>query len=916
MATEVAAPAANGGPAAASKDDALADLLPDEEDLLYEEELLRNPYALRMWLRYLDARKTASPRKRYLLFERALNALPGSYKLWHAYLSERLLAVRGLAPNHPSVESLNNTFERAMVSMHKMPRIWLMYLDFLLGQKFITRTRRLFDRCLTSLPVTQHERIWPLYLRFIGEPGIPVETAVRVYRRYLRLEPTHSEEFIAYLKIKQLWGEAAKRLAGVVNDEAFRSLEGKSKHQMWLELCDLVTKHPNDVKDMRVEAILRSGIRRFTDEVGRLWTSLADYFIRRGMFERARDVYEEGLTSVITVRDFSLVYDALTQFEESLISAKMEQLADEPEAMEDFLLKDSGDDLDMRLARLEHLMERRPELLSSVMLRQNPHNVHEWHKRAKLFAANPTKQILCYTEAVKTVDPDKATGKPHSLWVSFAKLYERHGDLPNARIIFEKAVQARYKFVDDLATVWCEWAEMELRHKNFKRALELMRRATGRPARPRTREEEAGLPVKERLYRSLKLWSFYTDLEESLGTIESTKDVYESILDLRIATPQIVLNYAAFMMEHKFFEEAFRVYERGISLFKYPHVKDIWTSYLTQFVARYAGKKVERSRDLFRQAIEEAPAEESKPLFLAFAKYEEDHGLARNAMQIYDQAVKKVPERERLGVYEIYVARASDFFGVGKVREVYEGAIEAQPPFALTDADTRTLCLRYASLERRLGEVDRARAIFVHAASLADPRQDKDFWAEWNSFEVKHGNEETFREMLRIKRSVAAAFSQAHFNTTIIDAAAVGTGPTGTGALPAGEAGGAGGKRKRKGGDDMAALEAAVTGGAAAAPPALEPGTRVKGFVSAGIIQQNKGEAEGAGGVGAGAGAPAAPANPEELELGEEEAQEEAEEAQEGATAAGGDDEDVVLEQQAVPEGVFGALKKQRTEGL
>ena len=32
----------------------------------------------------------------------------------------------------------------------------------------------------------------------------------QVYRRYLKLEPTHAEEFIAYLKIKQLWGEAAK----------------------------------------------------------------------------------------------------------------------------------------------------------------------------------------------------------------------------------------------------------------------------------------------------------------------------------------------------------------------------------------------------------------------------------------------------------------------------------------------------------------------------------------------------------------------------------------------------------------------------------------------------------------------------------------------------------------------------------
>ena len=52
-------------------------------------------------------------------------------------------------------------------------------------------------------------------------------------------------------------------------------------------------------------------------------------------------------------------------------------------------------------------MERRPELLSSVMLRQNPHNVHEWHKRVKLFAGQPHKQILTFTEAVTTVDIDK-----------------------------------------------------------------------------------------------------------------------------------------------------------------------------------------------------------------------------------------------------------------------------------------------------------------------------------------------------------------------------------------------------------------------------------------------------------------------------------------------------------------------------
>jgi hypothetical protein len=43
------------------------------------------------------------------------------------------------------------------------------------------------------------------------------------------------------------WGEAARKLADVLDDDTFRSLEGKSKHQLWLELCDIITKHPKEV---------------------------------------------------------------------------------------------------------------------------------------------------------------------------------------------------------------------------------------------------------------------------------------------------------------------------------------------------------------------------------------------------------------------------------------------------------------------------------------------------------------------------------------------------------------------------------------------------------------------------------------------------------------------------------------------
>ena len=65
--------------------------------------------------------------------------------------------------------------------------------------------------------------------------------------------------------------------------------------------------------------------------------------------------------------------------------------------------------------------------------------------------------------------------------------------------------------------------------------------------------------VRRGLQRSLKVWTLYVDLEESLGTFDSVRAVYDRILDLKIATPQIIINYALFLEENKYYEEAFKV---------------------------------------------------------------------------------------------------------------------------------------------------------------------------------------------------------------------------------------------------------------------------------------------------------------------------------------------------------------------
>jgi hypothetical protein len=52
-------------------------------------------------------------------------------------------------------------------------------------------------------------------------------------------------------------------------------------------------------------------------------------------------------------------------------------------------------------------------------------------------------------------------------------------------------VQVAYKAVEDLAAVWCEWAEMEIRAHHFQQALALCRRATQQPAETLGRQADS-----------------------------------------------------------------------------------------------------------------------------------------------------------------------------------------------------------------------------------------------------------------------------------------------------------------------------------------------------------------------------------------------------------------------------------------
>lgn len=542
---------------------------------------------------------------------------------------------------------------------------------------------------------------------------------------------------------------------------------------------------------------------RLGEMEGTLWTRLAEYHVRAGDFELARSVYEEALDAITRVRDFSLVFDAYVRFEEGVIEALMELMEDEDEDMAEDEMKDgNGDskgdenedldiilgdhvqnaagasddnpgasaDVELAISRAEHLTSRRPLLLNRVLLRQNPHNVGEWIKRSELYIdlGEVDMGAAALEESLKSVSSRKAVnGSPSTLVLSLIDIYEnQQKDVDAARNLLERVCSKNeYEFQDseDLAQCHATWVELEIRQENWDMALELARRAvSGNVGRK-------GSKAARGLSRSLRLWNLLFDMEESLGTIQTTKDAYDRALEWKVATPSHVLNYASFLKEKKYFEESFAAYERGLGLFPSPHAGAIllWKNYLNDFLERYEGSKTPRARELFDRCLAECPSENASEFYLLYGEYEEKYGLTKRALGVYERMCSAVPAAEKYTAYRLYIAKAIHYLGVTSARPIYEAAISA-----LEDGPASRICLEYAKMETGLRETDRARTVLVYGAQLADPRRDPDYWKAWHEFEVSHGNEETFREMLRVKRSVQAAFSTVNYNSAEMGAGA------------------------------------------------------------------------------------------------------------------------------------------------
>ena len=691
----------------------------------------------------------------------------------------------------------------------------------------------------------------------ITKSGIPPETILRILRRYAHYyNPTARELLANVSNTLGNYGEAATLYCEVLNDVDFLSVEGTTRHELWMNLANICTEYPEEVSEAGVdfEGIVRSvlkppssssstggkggssgfgwdildGDTKGKDEdeddeaaqkrkkvmeqrnqlqaslgemEGTLWTKLAQFHIRMGEFELARSIYEEAMESVVRVRDFSLIFDGYIKFEEGVIEAMMAMMNEDEEENEnetdegksseedaedlDILLGDTAlkqkanegeeenlsADIELALARAENLMSRRPLLLNYVLLRQNPHNVGEWLRRAELYLKldQSSQAIASLEESVKIVNSRQAVnGSPAELYKTLANIYEENQrDVSKARSVYERICnetpEFKFRESEDLAQCYTAWIEMELRVEKWDDALSIARRSIAHvPA-------ANGTKITKGLVKSLRLWNLLLDLEESLGTLQTTKDAYNRLIEIKVASPAHIMNFASYLTEKKYHEECFTAYERGLEMFSFPHpgAKILWKDYLVAFQKRYSGTKIHRMRELCDRCLESCLPEDASEFFILYGKFEEDYGLTKRALGVYERMCTVVPPGEKFTSYQLYIAKTIKYLGITATRPIYENAIAA-----LEDGPAATICCEFAKMEASLQEIERARAAFTYGAQLADPRRNPEYWGEWHSFEVSHGNEETFREMLRVKRGVQAAFSTVNYNAAEMGAGA------------------------------------------------------------------------------------------------------------------------------------------------
>ncbi|GME80000.1 unnamed protein product [Ambrosiozyma monospora] len=750
-----------------------------DEDMTYEETLLKNPSNIEIWEEYIDFKhgniKTPKDKQSLLaLLHRAVIQIPNSYKFWMLLfdMSIDILNDRGDGKSKQDVHQVVELFQLGLPTLNKFPYAWVKFYEFLLNNinyVDVSFIRKEFDHGLKDLTVVQHFIVWRWYLKFADLVG--GRTRFWIYYRFFEFklkldtfefvgsssDEAKSLQQIGFEDILQVLSECLSSSSQleqfdsvfdqIIKNPQFLLKMSQPELDFYVKYVDTLVRlgtleflEDRSVVDKKMVKFIDDAILKFPDQMGKFQVKLALYWIKRKLFVQAIDVFETGIKKCITLKDFTMIFDTYSEFQYSRISKLSDKLdklesqgkQDEPKA------KELNSEINILFAKYEELLNQRAFMSNDVLLRQNPNNVQEWLNRIKLFKGKEEeneeqlddkqleKILDCYVSAIKTINPQKIpvsdVGLLSKLWIGYAGIYGKHEDIETARSIYNTATKVPFRDIEELINIWISWTEFELDHDDFDHALVVISKSVEIPKLAKTQRidfKDTELSPQIRIHKSIKLWSMYLDLVESSGDITKTTQVYDQVLDLKIASALTFLNYASFLQENEHYEESFKVYERGVNAFKYPIAFEIWSSYL-QSVVELKQKldiKTERIRELFDDALVDCPSEFLKAIILMYGDFEEKQGSKLRSLRIYKDAIPKLTSNiEKLDLYKILILQTTQLKGLEATREIYQEAIENLP--VKTHGFIEYVIMGFVNTELKLGELVRCREVLKYGGDL------------------------------------------------------------------------------------------------------------------------------------------------------------------------------------------------------
>lgn len=223
-----------------------------------------------------------------------------------------------------------------------------------------------------------------------------------------------------------------------------------------------------------------------------------------------------------------------------------------------------------------------------------------------------------------------------------------------------------------------------------------------------------------------KLWYKYVYMEETLGNIPGTRQVFERWMSWE---PDEAAWSAYIKLEKRYgeFGRARAIFERFTVVHPEPRNWIKWTRFEEEYGT------TDLVREVFGMAIEALGDDfMDEKLFIAYARYEAKLKEYERARAIYKFALDRLPRSRSVALYKAYTTFEKQFGDregvedviLSKRRVQYQEQVKENPK-------NYDVWFDYARLEETAGDVDRVRDVYERAIAEIPPTQEKRHWRRY-----------------------------------------------------------------------------------------------------------------------------------------------------------------------------------------